>query len=368
LGNKTYFANSPVEVQYNENTLDVQFAALTYRDIDRVVCSYLLYGLETESNATTQREVRYPALPAGNYTFEVSCRSGLGIASAPATFHFNVLRPWWQRWDVRVVVFALGLLGIAGFFKYRLAHLERERLRLEVAVAQRNTELARTNQELKEASLTDPLTGTRNRRFFDLIITPDVNQAIRSYSPPLSFTGGRNRDLVLYLIDIDHFKQINDDYGHASGDRLLVEIGNRLNSIMRQTDVLIRWGGEEFLLLSRAAERCEAETLATRVLNAVGEDPYDLPGAPGPIHRTCSVGWAPFPWFSEKPELVGYETILKMADRALYRAKEGGRNRAFGVIPTGDVEGFTGTGFDQMQFQWTELLGPRAEDSAKTEL
>jgi diguanylate cyclase (GGDEF)-like protein len=368
LGAKTYLSSSPAEVKYNENTLDVQFAALTYRDIDRVVCSYRLDGLETDTNETTQREVRYPALPAGDYTFEVSCRSGLGISSAPATFHFKVLRPWWQRWDVRVVALALVLLGIAAFFKYRLAHLERERLRLEVAVAQRNTELARTNQELKEASLTDPLTGTRNRRFFDLIIVSDVNQAIRTYSPPLSFTGGRNRDLVVYLIDIDRFKQINDDFGHASGDRLLVEISNRIHSVMRQTDVLIRWGGEEFLLLSRAAERTEAANLAVRVLNAVGEDPYDLPGAVGPIHKTCSVGWAPFPWFTEKPELVGYETILKMADRALYRAKDSGRNRAFGVVPSDNVEGFTGTGFEQLQFEWTELLGPRAEDSAKTEL
>ncbi len=368
LGNKEYSPSSAAAVQYKQNTLEVQFAALTYRDIDRVTCSYQLRGLETESNETTQREVRYPALPAGDYTFEVSCRSGLGVASAPATFHFTVLRPWWQRWDVRLVVLAAMLLGIAAFFRYRMAHLERERLRLEVAVAQRNTELARTNQELKEASLTDPLTGTRNRRFFDLIITSDVNQAIRTYSPPLSFSGGRNRDLVLYLIDIDHFKKINDDFGHASGDQLLVEISNRINSVMRQTDVLIRWGGEEFLLLSRAAERSEAENLAARVLNAVGEDPYDLPGAGQPINRTCSVGWAPFPWFTEKPELVGYETILKMADRALYRAKDGGRNRAFGVIPIEDVENFIGAGFDQLQFEWTELLGPRAEDSAKTEL
>ncbi|HEU5403186.1 MAG TPA: diguanylate cyclase [Terriglobales bacterium] len=368
LGNNEYPVGAAAEVKYKANTLDVQFSALTYRDIDRVRCSYRLRGLETESNETTQREVRYPALPAGDYTFEVSCRSGFGVASAPATFHFTVLRPWWQRWDVRLIALAMLLMGVAALFKYRVAHLERERLRLEVAVAQRNTELARTNQELKEASLTDPLTGTRNRRFFDLIITSDVNQAIRTYSPPLSFSGGRNRDLVLYLIDVDHFKQINDDYGHAAGDRVLVEITNRINSVMRQTDVLIRWGGEEFLLLSRAAERSEAENLAARVLNAVGEDPYDLPTSGETLHRTCSVGWAPFPWFTEKPDLVGYETILKMVDRALYRSKDGGRNRAFGVVPIDNAESFTGTGFDQLQFEWTELLGPRAEDSAKTEL
>ncbi|MGE5111490.1 MAG: diguanylate cyclase [Acidobacteriaceae bacterium] len=368
LGSKEYVPGNRVEVPYKENTLSVQFSALTYRDLERVRCSYRLNGLETEVSETNLREARYPALPAGDYTFEVSCRSALGVVSAPARFGFTISRPWWERWDVRLLALMASVAGIILFMKYRLTHLERERLRLEVAVAQRNTELARTNQELKEASLTDPLTGTRNRRFFDLIITSDVNQGIRSYSLPLSFNGGRNRDFVLYLIDIDHFKQINDDFGHASGDRLLVEISNRIQSVMRQTDVLIRWGGEEFLLLSRAAERTEAGNLAMRVLNAVGEDAYDLPGADCPVQRTCSVGWAPFPWFTERPELVEYETILKMADRALYRAKDMGRNRAFGVVPIEDVENFTGPAFDQLQFEWTELIGPRTEDSAKTEL
>jgi diguanylate cyclase (GGDEF)-like protein len=368
LGNKEHPPNAYIRVPYKENTLQVEFAALTYRDIDRVRCFYRLDGLEKEASETWLREARYPALPAGDYTFEVYCRSANGVSSSPAAFRFTISRPWWQRLEVRLTAIALILLGVATFLKYRLAYLERERLRLEVAVAQRNSELARTNQELKEASLTDPLTGTRNRRFFDLIIVSDVNQAIRSYSPPLSFSGGRNRDLILYLIDIDHFKQINDDYGHAAGDRLLVEISNRINSVMRQTDVLIRWGGEEFLLLSRAAERSEAAQLVLRVLNAVGEDPYELPGVNRPIHRTCSVGWAPFPWFTEKPDLVEYETILKMADRALYRAKDSGRNRAFGVVPVDQAGPVRSPAFDQLQFEWTELLGPRTEDSAKTGL
>ena len=82
-------------------------------------------------------------------------------------------------------------------------------------MAQRNTELARTNQELKEASLTDPLTGTRNRRFFDLIIPSDVNQAIRTIFAAAVPGRRAHRDLVLYLIDIDHFKQVNDDLGHC---------------------------------------------------------------------------------------------------------------------------------------------------------
>jgi diguanylate cyclase (GGDEF)-like protein len=367
LGNKEHSQDSSPTVPYKEDIFQVEFAALTFRDMDRIRCYYKLNGLEMEVSETTLRETRYPALPAGDYTFEVFCKSATGVVSSPATFSFTVARPWWQMWETRLIALALVLLAIAGFVKVRLSHLQRERLRLEVAVAQRNTELARTNQELKEASLTDPLTGTRNRRFFDLIIPSDVNQAVRTYSPPLSLSGGRNRDLVLYLIDIDHFKEINDDYGHAAGDRMLVDISARISSVMRQTDVLIRWGGEEFLLVSRAAERSEAAQLAVRVLNSVGGEVFDLPGVAHPVFRTCSVGWAPFPWFEDRPDLVDYETILKMADRALYRAKSLGRNRAFGVVPVGSSNDFRDIAFENLIFEWTELQGPKAEDSARTE-
>lgn len=367
LGNKEHSQETAVRVPYKENILQVEFAALTFRDSDRVRCYYQLKGLENEISETALRETRYPALPAGDYTFEVFCKNSIGVVSSPASFSFTIARPWWQRWETRLIALAMVLLGVAAFVKFRLSHLERERLRLEVAVAQRNTELARTNQELKEASLTDPLTGTRNRRFFDLIIPSDVNQAIRTYSPPLSLGGGRNRDLVLYLIDIDHFKQVNDDLGHSAGDRMLVDISARISSVMRQTDVLIRWGGEEFLLVSRAAERSEAAQLALRVLHAVGGEGYDIPGVELPVWRTCSVGWAPFPWFEDRPDLVEYETILKMADRALYRAKSLGRNRAFGIVPLGTAEETRNVAFENLVFEWTELQGPRTEDSARTE-
>lgn len=358
LGGKDHFREGVASVPYKENTFQAQFAVLTFRDIDRVKCFYQLHGLESDANETTLREARYPALPAGDYRFEVYCRSSIGIVSAPANFSFTIAAPWWQRWDTRTLFVAMVLLAIAGIIKMRTSALERERVRLEMAVAERNQELAKANKELQEASLTDPLTGIRNRRFFDLIITADVNQAVRSYSPPLAGSVGRNRDIVFYLIDIDHFKLVNDEFGHATGDKVLIEISRRISSVTRQTDVLIRWGGEEFLLISRAAERGEAMQLASRVLNAVGTDPYEAPGGKQSIPCTCSVGWAPFPWFTDAPELVDYETILKMADRALYRAKNEGRNRAFGIVPTGKAAERSNSSSEALEFEWAELEGP----------
>jgi diguanylate cyclase (GGDEF)-like protein len=208
------------------------------------------------------------------------------------------------------------------------------RSRRQYAVDQ---ELARANQELREASLTDLLTAVKNRRFLTTIIDNDVRQVIRSYGnvDEHSSSGAQNRDLIFYLIDIDHFKMINDRFGHDQGDDLLVQIVARISSAIRHSDVLIRWGGEEFLVVSRYTNRDEAETLASRVLHAVGTEPFPLKNGRG-IRRTCSVGWAAFPWFTIAPEAVDYREVLRLADRGLYDAKNAGRNRAIGLLSDPD--------------------------------
>jgi diguanylate cyclase (GGDEF)-like protein len=196
-----------------------------------------------------------------------------------------------------------------------------------------NGELKLTNNVLHEASLTDPLTGLRNRRYFSATIEGDVHHALRSYADNRD---QRTRDLVFYLIDADNFKEVNDRYGHDVGDRVLVEMSRRISSAIRHSDVLVRWGGEEFLILSRYTDRREARTLSARVLAAVSDTPFALTNPNETICRTCSIGWAAFPWLSRHPEIVNYETVLNFADRALGEAKRAGKNRAVGLLPSGD--------------------------------
>jgi diguanylate cyclase (GGDEF)-like protein len=193
-----------------------------------------------------------------------------------------------------------------------------------------NRALWRTNQVLQEASLTDPLTGLRNRRYFSATIEADVGQALRSH------TDGRDphtRDLVFYLIDADNFKEVNDRYGHDVGDKVLTEMARRLSSSIRHSDVLVRWGGEEFLIVSRYTDRGEAELLAQRVLTAIADTPFAIGTSGQTLYRTCSLGWAAFPWFPNTPRAVGYEEVLTLADRGLNRAKQSGKNRAVGMLP-----------------------------------
>ncbi|MGZ4818877.1 MAG: GGDEF domain-containing protein [Terriglobales bacterium] len=194
-----------------------------------------------------------------------------------------------------------------------------------------NRELQRSNGVLQEASLTDPLTGLRNRRYFSATIEADVAQALRSHADDHD---PHTRDLVFYLIDADNFKNINDRYGHDVGDRVLIEMARRISSSIRHSDVLVRWGGEEFLIVSRYTDRREAELLAQRVLSAVADTPFTVNDSIQKIHRTCSLGWAPFPWFADNPRAVTYEEVLSLADRGLQQAKQTGRNRAVGVLPS----------------------------------
>lgn len=223
-----------------------------------------------------------------------------------------------------------------------------------------NKELRRTNVVLEEASLTDPLTGLRNRRYFSATIESDVSQALRSHADSHD---AHTRDLVFYLIDADNFKEVNDRYGHDVGDKVLLEMARRLSSSIRHSDVLVRWGGEEFLIVSRYTNRSEAELLAQRVLSAVADTPFAVGASGETIRRTCSMGWAAFPWFPDSPRAVTYEEVLTLADRGLHQAKQAGKNRAVGMLPAAGklpstkVEGLHSAG---LQVDVLAVAGPRS--------
>lgn len=222
-----------------------------------------------------------------------------------------------QVMHFRVLVTALAMFAMAGLvlLKQQLLHQQ----------------LKRANHVLQESSTTDPLTGIRNRRFFSATIQGDVAQSTRAH---LEGSALSERDLIFYLIDLDNFKKVNDRYGHDSGDRVLIEAARRISAAIRNSDLLVRWGGEEFLVVSRRTDLRQAAVLAQRVLDAFRSRPFAI-GAPDEVHQTCSIGWAAFPWLEEDAEAVSHERVLKFADRALYRAKKAGKNQAIGMNPSG---------------------------------
>ena len=339
LGGRARRANEDPVVRPSDGALTVKFTPLVLDNPARVSCLYQLRGLEKQMTETHLREVRYGGLPAGDYEFWVQCQDpGSRIASAPATFKFRVLPYPWQTWWARLMGAVLLLACFWGFVSLRTRALVRLRLELEQAVEQSNAELIEKNKELEEISLTDPLTATRNRRYFYETISTDLAQALRSHLKTVGqgSTPTPRQDLILAFVDIDWFKRVNDELGHAAGDKLLQEVAKRIESVKRGTDDLVRWGGEEFLLVCRSTDRENAPMLFVRVLDAIREVPFDV-GNGVEVHKTCSIGWAPFPWLSDEVGHLSIENVIELADIALYMAKREGRNRAVGLVPAAKV-------------------------------
>jgi diguanylate cyclase (GGDEF)-like protein len=317
-----------------DRDFSASWAGLTFVEPRKVRFRYRMLGLGDQYTETDLTEARFPAMPTGEYHFEVLCVSAAGkVSRQPAVVSLQVRAAWWERWWVRVIWVLLAAGAVAMVVRWRTRHLEAERRRLEEAVAARSAELAAANRELREASFTDALTGARNRRFFSTVIEDDVRRTLRVHSTPPR-NRPRNCDLIFYIVDIDHFKEVNDEYGHDRGDLVLAEVARRLTQVVRDSDRLIRWGGEEFLLISRDADRSRGDVLAGRIMASVGSEPFDLGGGQS-VRRTGSVGWAPFPWFPDSARTLAFTEVLKLADRAMYMAKQTGRNRSVGVVPSG---------------------------------
>jgi diguanylate cyclase (GGDEF)-like protein len=173
----------------------------------------------------------------------------------------------------------------------------------------------RANRRLLALSSTDSLTGLVNRR------------AGVSRLTTLS-TAGSGRH-VLYLVDADHFKAINDASGHTAGDEVLVELARRLHACCRADDLVARWGGEEFLIAGLQPGHEEAQAFAERVRAAVAAQPVVL-GDGRAVRLTVSLGFAPLPFYSDGvPD--DWHGVIDVADRALYAAKHAGRDAWAGV-------------------------------------
>jgi diguanylate cyclase (GGDEF)-like protein len=324
--------SAPVRLSRQERTLRIAWAALTFVDPKRVRYRYQLPGLVDAPVETFQTEARFSPLSSGRYRFEVAAIGADSRASEPpASFSFEVAPAWWQMWWVRGAAAILTVLFVLGAVRLRTRELEAERRRLEEAVVAGRAELAAANRELEEASFTDPLTGLRNRRYFSAVIDGDLLRCLRAFAASPAGQPPRQRDLIFYLMDLDDFKAVNDLYGHEAGDRVLVETAARLVSAARQSDMLVRWGGEEFLVVSHDADRSDGDALGRRILEVMAREPFDA-GEGRTARLTCSIGWAPFPWALEEPSARSHEEVLRLADRALYIAKEGGRNRAIGAM------------------------------------
>ena len=194
-----------------------------------------------------------------------------------------------------------------------------------------NAMLARKNDELSFQSSRDPLTGLFNRRHFQDLIAAEAG----------AMAAGRRADdtgaRALLLIDLDHFKETNDRHGHALGDAALVAVAGRLRDSVRESDSIVRWGGEEFLVVARTTPD-RLDDIAMRILRAVAGEPIVL--GDRAIRTSVSIGYVPLP-LPPMTVPLSWDRAIGLVDMALYLAKMNGRNRAYGIQRLADADAET---------------------------
>jgi diguanylate cyclase (GGDEF)-like protein len=288
---------------WNSGTFLVSFTGLTFRDNRSILYHYRLEGFDNRNVETRTPFVRFQQLPPGRYNFVVVAEDrGHNTFSTPASFTFTLSPPWWRT----RLCYTLESLGAAALllllWRWSNQALLLQRERLQRLVAERTA-------ELEQLALTDSLTGLLNRGAIMATLTNEAAAARK-----------RNLPLCVALVDLDHFKKINDTLGHAAGDEVLREAARRLAAAVRTSDFVGRYGGEEFLVIFRdiqkelSGERCEA------LRQAICESPIHYEGHELSITTSIGVAWT-------RGDIEVEDALVSLADRALYTAKERGRNR-----------------------------------------
>ncbi len=331
------------------DSVELEFAALDYINAPHLRYRYRLSGRDDAWRPvdSSLRTVVLANLPPDEYRLEIAySQDGKLWSDKTLVLPISVLPAWYQQAWVQALSALLLIAMLIMLQRWWFSRARQRQAALEATVNERTAALEAANKLLKqqtltihEASLTDPLTGMYNRRFFSQHIDGEAQLAVRGYKTGSDVPVDQS-DLVFFLIDIDDFKRINDFQGHAAGDAVLIEMRQRLQSVFRGSDYLIRWGGEEFLAVARGASRARAGELAERVRSAVNGVPFYFNGNE-PMAVTCSIGFAPYPFLCGRPEALGWKETLALADAALYAAKNDGRNAWVGFNgrdePTGSL-------------------------------
>ena len=326
-----------------ERGFRLDFAALDFTAPGKNLYRYRLDGFDVGwlRLDASQRSLAYTSLPPGAYTLRVQGTNRAGSWSThEIRLPLTVLPAFYQTAGFRAGMALLVLALAYGGVRLRVRRLEARGRELErlvevrtLSLAEKNRELERAYVQIEDASLTDALTGLRNRRFLEQGIESDLALAVRRHEEGAAAEGGA--DLLFLLLDLDHFKSVNDVHGHAAGDAVLTQTAALLRSTFRAADYLVRWGGEEFLVVVRFCDRRDGPDLAEKIRAAMEGHDFRLADGTA-LKRTCSIGFAAYPFSPVRQREIGWEKIVDVADLGLYAAKRSGRNGWVG-IDVGDV-------------------------------
>jgi diguanylate cyclase (GGDEF)-like protein len=322
-----------ITLTHDQSVFTIKFAALSYQHSSKNLYQYKMEGFDKDwSPLRSKQEATYTNLSPGTYTFMVRASNNDGIASdTPTELVIKILPPWWATWWFRTLATLIGILLILGGVQLRTHSIREINRNLEKRVNGRTrelqeaqeklnlanhelksqlTEITALEQKMREQAVHDALTGLYNRHYLSERLEVEFSRAQR-----------KNHPIAFLLMDLDHFKEINDTYGHQAGDLALVTTAQTIAAQTRRSDIACRYGGEEFMVIMPEIGMDDALQRAEYFRKDIDDLRIEYEGKT--IHVTVSIGVAIYP-----TQGIDGDKILTMADTAMYQAKQAGRNKA----------------------------------------
>ncbi len=334
----TIESTQDIVLDHDQSVITIRFAALSYQLSFKNQYQYKMEGFDRDwSPPRTRNEVTYTNLPPGDYTFMVRAANNDSIWSDDIrTLKIVIHPPWWKTWWFTLLAGIGGVLFVFCLVHLRTKTVQSRNIELEKHVDERTRELEESREQLNQANaelklkleaitklekevrelaIHDALTGLFNRHYLTERLPAEYNRSERS-GHPISFL----------LMDIDHFKTVNDTYGHQAGDHALKLVSQTLLSHFRQSDIVTRYGGEEFMVILPDTTAEDALKKAEDLRKKISDMQMKFNG--NGFNISISIGIAVFPDHG-----ADNDHILSRADEALYQAKESGRNKVVLFTP-----------------------------------
>lgn len=330
-----------IEISHTDYLIGFEFAALDFASPKDNDYMYKLEGFDKNwIDVRDSRRATYTNLPSGKYEFRVKAANSDGVWNEKGKSIVLLVNPApWLSWWAYLIYTVMALIVVAYIVRFyrRKAILRKQyQIQLEKEVNIRTSELQEANEQLLHASITDQLTGLHNRRYLSDVIgqrLEDMNDRFGKAILDDNMDANSGPRLMALMFDLDGFKPINDNYGHDAGDKVIVQVATLLKNECREQDIVIRWGGDEYMVVAAVENLTEAKEFAERIRKSISTFAFDV-GLSNKFNLSSSLGFALYPFSHYAPHSITWDQVHLLADHALYISKDAGRNTWTGIVQT----------------------------------